>query len=647
MTPRRITIVASELLGRAGTGGAGTADSLLAVMLGRHGHRVRLLVASGRHIGELNPKWTRIYADTGVEISVLQPARDVRPSYLAPPLEVYHALRNEPPEVAIVNEWRGLGWAALRARQTGLAFADTAFVVHCHSPGRVLTAFAQKVPDTLERFGEDVVERASVELADAVVSPSAWLLDWMRAHGWPVPDDARVIQYVRQTAALGETPPPGQPQQRIRRLAFFGQLREGKGIRVFLSALGGIDPALLDGVEVLFLGSERPPWTSERIVASVPTSVRERLSGIRVESRLERDAALAELGAPGTLAVMPSLLDNSPNTVSECIEHGIPFVASDTGGIPELVASEDRSRVLCRPTTEDLAAALTRALSSRDGFRPARAAPDADESVAAWLELVETLAPAARLDNPPPARVTVVATGAESERRASRLAEATTAAKVEVVRAASRREGVSDAIADWLLFLDDDDQPDDGMLDTLVAAQAASGADVVTAAVRPSGDSGAVELFLGDAGALGLVENRYGVVGLTRRTPQLAEYAPEGVVDPDWPLFAGLALSGARIVSIPEPLSAHSGRLGSIADVPGDGVSVLETFEQRGGTTDLPQLAATLAAALLRGRSGPQHDAAAPRQPALARALVVLRAEGPAGLVDRVRARVRAGVANG
>jgi glycosyltransferase involved in cell wall biosynthesis len=639
MTPRQVTIVASELLGRVGTGGAGTADSLLAVALGRHGHRVRLLVASGRHIGELTPKWTRIYAEAGVEVDVLERAHGVRPPYLAPPFEVYEALRAAPPEVAIVNEWRGLGWAALRARQTGLALRDTAFVVHCHSPGRVLTAFARKIPDTVERFGEDLIERVSVELADAVVSPSAWLLEWMRAHGWPVRDDARVIQYVRQSAALGEAAPPAPPPERIRRIAFFGQLREGKGIRIFVSALGRIDPALLEAVEVVFLGADRPPWTRERIEAAVPATV-------RVENRVDRDTALAELRRPGTLAVMPSLLDNSPNTVSECIEHGIPLVATGVGGIPELIAADDRPRVLCRPTPEDLAAALARALASPDGFAAARAARDARESLGAWLDVVETVMPSERRDRPAAASVTVVACGEESERRARRLADTTRSTKVDVVRAASRLEGMAHARAEWILFLDDVDEPVDDMLEALVAAQAASGADVVTAAVRPSAEPGAIELFLGDAGGLGLVENRYGVVGLVRRTPQLGEAVVDGVVDADWPLFARLALDGARIVSLPEPLSTHAGRLGSIADVPGDGIIVLETFEARGGTADLPQLAATLGAALLRGRSTPQHDAA-PRQPALARALVVLRAEGPAALVDRVRARVRSGGRDG
>src|SRR5205085_5065447 len=67
---RRIAVVASELLGRPGTGGAGTADSLLAVALARHGYSVDLIVASGREIGELNSEWSAIYDSAGVRIRV-------------------------------------------------------------------------------------------------------------------------------------------------------------------------------------------------------------------------------------------------------------------------------------------------------------------------------------------------------------------------------------------------------------------------------------------------------------------------------------------------------------------------------------------------------------------------------------------------
>ncbi len=387
MTTRRITVVASELLGRPGTGGAGTADSLLAVALARHGHDVELLVATGREIGTLSTAWARRYDDAGVAVRVLEPTAGIRPAYLAAPFEVLSALREAPPHVVVADDWRGLAYPALRARQAGRALTETAFVVYCHGPGRVLTAFAEKVPDTIERFGEQIAEQNAIRLADAVVSPSEWLLGWMREHDWPVPGSARVIQYLRESVAL-ETPAltAAPDDGRIRRLAFFGQLREGKGIRIFLAALRKLDGELTSGVEVVFLGSASKRWPPERILDELPEELR---SSARVVTSLEREQALDELRQPGTLAVMPSLLDNSPNTVAECVECGIPFIASATGGIPELVAEADRERVLFGPTADDLAATLERVLSG-SSFAPARPARSAEDALDAWLEWTTT-----------------------------------------------------------------------------------------------------------------------------------------------------------------------------------------------------------------------------------------------------------------
>ncbi|MFL5950859.1 MAG: glycosyltransferase [Gaiellaceae bacterium] len=588
MSKRRITVVASELLGRAGTGGAGTADSLLAVALARHGHDVELLIASGRNIDDVSAVWAQTYADAGVQIRILERTDGIRPAFLAPTLEVFHALRERPPDVAVVNDWRGLGYAALRARQAGRAFERTAFIVHCHGPGRVLAAFAQKVPDTLERFGEEVTERASLELADAVVSPSAWLLDWMRAHRWPAPDAAQVIQYIRE-----ETSTAAPAQAPIRRLAFFGQLREGKGIRIFLDALDRLEP-----VDVVFLGSASKRWTRAAILQRVPRA--------HVESELTREQALQELRQPGTLAVMPSLLDNSPNTVSECIAQGIPFVSTSTGGIPELVAEEDRARVLCAPTAAALAERLLAAL--RDGVEPARAAREPQAAVDAWLALVDSVAPAPARGTRRPLAVSLVAAGERSAARARELVATTESVEVEVVQAPSREEGLKRTAAEWVVFLDEQDVPDDDFVDTLVAAQVSSGADVVTAGIRRR--DGGVHLFLGEPGSLGLVANHYGVVGLVRSELAAAETLADEGPDCDWPLFARLALRGARVVSIPEPLSLHEAEPGRIEDVPGEGLAVLEAFEAAQQLDDLPQLAASLAAAYARNTASAQPSGA-------------------------------------
>jgi hypothetical protein len=192
------------------------------------------------------------------------------------------------------------------------------------------------------------------------------------------------------------------------------------------------------------------------------------------------------------------------------------------------------------------------------------------------------------------------------------LGKATQSAQVEVVIAESRRSGLDQTTAEWIVFLDEDDNPSDDLLDAFVAAQATSDADVVTAAVRPADEPDGIELFLGSPGPLGLLENQYGVLALIRRDVAAALPIYDDAVDPDWPLLARLALAGCRIVSVPEALSVHSGRRGRAGDVPGEGLAVLEAFEEHLGAElhELPQLAATLGAALAKATT------AAPGSPA-------------------------------
>jgi glycosyltransferase involved in cell wall biosynthesis len=634
---RRITVVASEILGMPGTGGAATADSLLAIALGRSGHRVELLIAPGREPSPLSAEWEERYTAAGVQIRRARGSMRVEPRFLHATHAVYEALRSDPPEVVVADDWRGPAYLALRSRQVGAGFIATAFVVLTHGPARVLAEFARKVPDTLARFGEEVTERGAIALADVVVSPSEWLLGWMRDHRWELPTSTRVVPYVWQSVAFDEAPAQAVSGRPVRRLAFFGQLREGKGVRIFAESLHQVDPQFLKGLELVFLGRETPRWTADHIRAALSEGVLEHVAGIRFEVDLDRSAALESLRQPGTLAVMPSLLDNSPNAVSECIEQGVPFVAAGTGGIPELVAAEDRARVLCRPSATDLASALTRALTSRPGFAPAAPARPPRESIDEWLDVIDGIAPKEHPAKPARTRVDVIACGTQSQRRAQRLAERARAVDVSVVPAQSRSAGVDVATADWILFLDDKVVPDEEMLDTLFRAQAVSGADVVTTAVRPAEDQSSVHLFLGDPGALGLIQNQYGVVGLVRRSLATTHVGADAVVDSDWLLFARSVLGGARAVSVPIPLATHAGRLGAVGDVPGDGLLVLEAFEERDGSSfhDLAQLAATLGAALQR--SSAEDRGAGPTAGLVERALELLRTEGLQGAARRLR----------
>src|SRR6266511_4686132 len=89
------------------------------------------------------------------------------------------------------------------------------------------------------------------------------MLGWMRNKDWKLPR-AAVAPYFTRSAIDGATPERASRSGRVRRLVFFGRLEERKGIAPFIAALNGLDPDLVAGLRLVFLGRETPHWPAER-----------------------------------------------------------------------------------------------------------------------------------------------------------------------------------------------------------------------------------------------------------------------------------------------------------------------------------------------------------------------------------------------
>ena len=543
---RRVAFVADELLGYAGNG-IGTTTTFVSLALARMGHSVEVLFAGRAPTGPVDLEWQRLYDEAGVRVrEVPHGAQKVEPGYFARARDVEAVLRADPPDVVVAQDLGAPAYTALRLRRLGLAFERTSFVVFCHGTRQWITDVSQKVRVLPGALAVTVLERASVELADVVVSPSAYLVDWMRGEDWQLPPQTFVIPHVSRAGATGQPPPLPVPAEsnRVDRVAFFGRLEERKGVRPFLAALNALEPELLEQLDVEFVGRPTPPWPVERVTELLSEETRAVLRSVSFETALDQHEALERLRRPGTLAVMPSFEENSPNTIYECLENQIPFIASDVAGIRELVAPDDRARVLFEPTANGIAGALRRALADGDSLWPARPAFDDAESLRRWQNVLAL-----------PAHPAPPASGR---------------ADVEVV---VRSQGMATgADVEWLLILDDEDVPEPELVETLVRAQQASGADVVSCGLHLDGG---VHLFPGEPGALGLLANGYGTVFLARRS--LLE---DGGAESPWPFLAELSIAGVRIVSVPIPLVASVAPPASLDTHPAEALRVLDHFER-------------------------------------------------------------------
>ena len=143
-------------------------------------------------------------------------------------------------------------------------------------------------------------------------------------------------------ATVSEAPAPQHRKTEIREIVFFGRLEIRKGLKLFCDA---VDELCADRAnrkfQVTFLGKETQlygrssiGYISDRSKAwSVPW---------HLVSNKYQGPAIEYLRGAGRLAVVSSLADNYPNTVLECVGAGVPLLASNVGGIPEIIDPADR-----------------------------------------------------------------------------------------------------------------------------------------------------------------------------------------------------------------------------------------------------------------------------------------------------------------
>jgi glycosyltransferase involved in cell wall biosynthesis len=635
---KRIALVTDEILGVTRSSGAATANTFLAFALADRGHDVEVLFAAPLGPAGAEEPWRHEYHRRGIRIQAVEPFPGaVSPRSATVTCAVYEALRHEPPDVVVADDRYGPCYAAVRARKLALGFGNTLFVIYCHGTTAWISEAHRKIRRWPAAFEVEALERMTIELADTVVSPSAYMIEWMRNRGWRLPDTV-VAPLLTRSADDRRADAVACEPSAVRSLAFFGRLEERKGLTPFIDALNDMDAQQLSGLDVLFVGKETPAWSAARVRAALSPAVTSALRALRFETDLDQPEALALLKRSATLAVMPSLVDNSPMVIYECLEHGIPFLASSVGGGPELVAEDDRQRSFVEPTADALRRRLAAIVLGRQECSPSRPAFDRDHILRAWEAVIGSSA--VRPERSPSARtVTAIVRrrgGPDDLDRCLRgLREQSRSPDHLLVVEPKSDAGA--ATGDFVFLLDDLDQPETDCVETLLRAQSAADADVVTCAFRHSDGSELVSFFLGDAQDLGAIGNYYGLAGLYRRR---VFDDPSATAHSEWLRLASLSLTGHRIVSVPRPLIRSPRLAEGAARASEVALKVAGAFERAGPPQlrGLPMLAASLAARI--------NESPAPTS-LRRRASWILANEGLAELVRRpfVRSKLSRAIA--
>ena len=398
--PKRILIVTQDIVGPINNGGIGTAYYYAATELARMGHAVSVLYTLNQLSEEKDvDHWVTDYAARGITfVPCPEPDVPVSPGILGLaaniPYRAYEWLKRHENEFDVVHgsEWGANLFFCLQAKKLGLHFQHLHFVIKTSSP-YLWSCIGNN--EAIHQYGDlprIFMERRSVEWADHVISGSHYMLNWMEQNGYQLPEGKCFVQ----PNIFPEVPPNETRQGTLttaRELVFFGRLERRKGLHLLLDALvrllrsherGDID---LKGVSVTFLGKPRPDYNAKKEITST-------LNNSILEYKIIDDCGQPEAlrylkEGEGKLAIMPSVMDNSPFGVYELLGYRVPFITSTAGGGKELILEEDQDRVLFAPHPHAIHQMLLR-VTGKPLFCP-RPGFDMAQSLSTWDHWHQTL----------------------------------------------------------------------------------------------------------------------------------------------------------------------------------------------------------------------------------------------------------------
>jgi glycosyltransferase involved in cell wall biosynthesis len=297
--------------------------------------------------------------------------------YSCLPFEIARELRAFRPQVVIASD-PFLGVAARTARS--LAHSRARIVVEVHGdPGTFTRGYGSPLRRTAAPLA-DAVARSGIRYADATRALSAFtssIVEGIRG----IPATASFPTY-SDLELFEQTPLSSVPAEP--RVVFVGALETYKNVDG-LAAAWRMVAARIPEARLTVVGDGSRRSTVERLVADV--------GGVEHFPSLDPPDVVAALDRSRTL-VLPSWPEGLGRVVLEAFARGRTVVATDAGGIPDIVTNGVDGLLVPRGDTAPLADALVRVLEDYDLAVALGAAARA--SYAPWHQSAEDFADAYR-----------------------------------------------------------------------------------------------------------------------------------------------------------------------------------------------------------------------------------------------------------
>jgi glycosyltransferase involved in cell wall biosynthesis/2-polyprenyl-3-methyl-5-hydroxy-6-metoxy-1,4-benzoquinol methylase len=246
-------------------------------------------------------------------------------------------------------DYQGLGCRLAQAKRASMFPASAQLVVHCHGA----TPYLENAYQTWygkSHFNAAEREKISIENADSIVFPTAFLRDLYRETGFQMAE-GKVVQ-LRYPFRFG--PIEIDRTEQADTVVFFGKRSTMKGYPLFLAAL------VSDEGRLVKLGIKRIVFIGPKVSETQEDLARLNMLRSQFEvlefTSLGRDTAMDKLRsyANNAFCVMPYLGDNHPYALLDVTFSGVLPLMLRAGGVPELFPEPFDQVLLADPTETSL-----------------------------------------------------------------------------------------------------------------------------------------------------------------------------------------------------------------------------------------------------------------------------------------------------
>jgi len=244
-------------------------------------------------------------------------------------LKVKSILKKEKPNVVMTHNLKGISYLIPRLiKKLKIKHIHTLHDIQLIHPSGLMLCEKEKKLDRILTKIYSYLSRTLFGSPDIIISPSKWLLKTHIDKNFFA--KSKKIILPNPLAANISFKPSGPKNKNMFRFLYVGQIEKHKGVFFLIKAFEMLcDEDCQKNHELTFIGSGANLKQAKRRANNNPS--------IKFLGRINNQEALNKMSQSNCLIVPSLCYENSPTVIYEAASIGLPIIASDLGGIPELI----------------------------------------------------------------------------------------------------------------------------------------------------------------------------------------------------------------------------------------------------------------------------------------------------------------------